>query len=252
MQLPRYDTIGHTYSQHRREDPSIAALLTQTLGDARSVINVGAGTGNYEPAQTCTLAVEPSDVMIRQRPAHKARCVQGVAEALPAETNAFDAALTVLSMHHWTNPALGLRELARVAIKRVVILTWVPDVARFWLTDEYFPEVLAHDRTIFPAMPELKTLLEANIGPAEFVTVPLPHDCIDGMLGAYWRRPEAYLSERVRSGISSFARIDVQSGLAKLEADLASGAWQARHSSLLSLDALDVGYRIACCEIKGV
>lgn len=246
-----YDSIGNGYAALRQPDRRIAALIDAALGDAATVVNVGAGAGSYEPLGRTVLAVEPSEVMIRQRPATAARCLQGAAENLPVETASVDAAMAVLSVHHWADPERGFREMARVARKRVVLLTWVPDVAPFWLTEDYFPEILAHDRTIFPAAAALIAMLERAIGPASLTPVPIPHDCTDGFLCAYWRRPERYLSAVVRNAISSFARIDADAGVAKLRADLSSGRWAERNRSLLMLDALDAGYRIARCEIGG-
>lgn len=252
-----YDTIGRGYAALRRPDPRIASAIDAALGDAVSVVNIGAGTGSYEPPPSTgrsVLAVEPSDVMIRQRPAGAAPCLRGSAEALPVETASVDAAMTILSTHHWKDLEQGLREMARVARKRAVLLTWVPDVpeaAPFWLTEDYFPEIAAHDRTIFPSSPALTAMLERTIGPVRMTPVPIPHDCTDGMLCAYWRRPESYLSPDVRSAISSFARIDGEAGLAKLRADLSSGRWAERNRALLGLEALDLGYRIIHCEIAG-
>ncbi len=246
-----YDDIGRNYAGFRRPDRRIAAAIELALGDAASVVNIGAGSGSYEPPGRAVLAVEPSDVMIQQRPPGAARCLQGSAEALPLETGSVDAAMTVLSAHHWPDLACGLAEMARVARKRAVVLTWVPDAPPFWLTEDYFPEIAAFDRKIFPNSPGLLAMLERAIGPARMVTVPVPHDCTDGFLCAYWRRPEAYLNAEVRSAISSFARIDAEPGLARLHADLSSGRWAERNGHLLTLDALDLGYRIVCCEIAG-
>jgi SAM-dependent methyltransferase len=244
-----YDSIGRCYARIRQPDHRIAAAIDAALGDAVSVVNIGAGTGSYEPLSRTVLAIEPSEVMIRQRPAEAAPCIQGSAEALPLETASVDAAMAALSAHHWTDLARGLGEMARVARKRAVLLTWVPDAAPFWLTEDYFPEILAHDREIFPASGTLIAMLERTIGPAHMVPVPIPCDCTDGFLCAYWRRPESYLSADVRSAISSFAQIDAEAGLARLRADLSSGRWAERNRHLLALDTLDVGYRIVRCEI---
>lgn len=244
-----YDTIGRGYAALRRPDERISAAIRVALGDAASVVNVGAGTGSYEPRGMRMFAVEPSAVMIAQRPADAAPCVQGAAESLPLETGSVDAAMTVLSMHHWKDLERGLSEMARVATQRVVILTWVPDAAPFWLTEEYFPEIMAHDRTIFPTSDRLAGMLERLIGPATISPLPIPHDCTDGFLCAYWRRPERYLSAEARSAISSFSRIDAMPGLSRLQADLESGRWARRHGHLLSVDALDAGYRLVRCEI---
>ena len=246
-----YDSIGRTYAKFRRPDQRIASAIEAALGDAASVVNIGAGTGSYEPLDRAVIAVEPSEVMIQQRPAGAAPCLQGSAEALPLETASVDAAMAILSAHHWTDLERGLGEMARVARKRAVLLTWIPDAAPFWLTDDYFPEIAAHDRKIFPTAAGLIAMLERTIGPAQMAPVPIPHDCTDGLLCAYWRRPEAYLDADIRSAMSSFARIDAEPGLARLRADLSSGRWAERNRHLLDLDALDLGYRIVCCEIGG-
>jgi SAM-dependent methyltransferase len=256
-----YDNIGRGYAAFRRPDRRIASAIDAALGDAFSVVNIGAGTGSYEPPGRTVLAVGPSEVMIRQRSAGAAPCMQGSAEALPLETASVDAAMAILSAHHWTDLERGLGEMARVARKRVVLLSWIPDApgaAPFWLTEDYFPEIAAHDRTIFPNAASLTAMLDritrlggASGGSVRMTPVPIPHDCTDGLLCAYWRRPEAYLSADVRAAMSSFARIDAEAGLAKLRADLSSGRWAERNSPLLALDALDVGYRMVCCELHG-
>lgn len=190
--------------------------------------------------------------MIRQRPAGAASCRQASAEALPLETASVDAAMAILSVHHWKDLERGLAEMSRVARKSIVLLTWVPppDAPRFWLTEDYFPEILAHDRTIFPAASALMAMLERVAGPVRMTPVPIPHDCTDGFLCAYWRRPECYLDAARRSAISSFTRIDAAPGVARLQADLASGQWTQRNSHLLPLDTLDVGYRIVQSDVR--
>lgn len=245
-----YDRIGGKYAQVRRPDPRIAAVLEATLGDATSVVNIGAGTGAYEPRGRTVIAVEPSAVMIQQRPAGAAPCLQGSAEALPLETASVDAAMAVLSAHHWTDLEQGLREMARVARKRAVLLTWVPDSAPFWLVEDYFPEMAVDDRKMFPSTAALTAMLERIIGPVQMAPVPIPHDCTD-TYRAYWRRPEAYLNADIRRGMSAFASIDAEAGLARLRADLSSGRWAERNSHLLALDELDLGYRVVRCEIEG-
>src|SRR5258708_5913189 len=244
-----YDSIGRNYAEFRRPDHRIASAIDAVLADAISVVNIGAGAGSYEPLSRTVLAVEPSELMIRQRPAGAAPCLRGSAEALPLETASVDAAMAVLTIHHWTDLERGLGEMARVARKRAVLLTWVPDAAPFWLTEDYFPEIAAHDREIFPSAAAVIAMLERMIGPAQMAPVPIPHDCTDGLLCAYWRRPESYLSAEIRSAMSSFARIDAEAGLARLRTDLSSGRWAERNRHLLALDTLDLGYRIVCCEI---
>jgi SAM-dependent methyltransferase len=238
-----YDRIGRTYTATRRPDPRIAARIVAALGDARTVVNVGAGTGSYEPSDREVTAVEPSAVMIAQRPPGAAPVVQAAAEALPFADASFDAAMAVLTLHHWSDWRAGCRELRRVARERVVVLSWDPGYARrLWLVDEYLPDAYAPAVQGFPAVAEQAQALGAHIE-----AVPVPWDCRDGFLGAYWRRPEAYLDPDVRAGISTMARLGdepLADGLARLCADLDSGAWARRHADLLERDELDLGYRL--------
>lgn len=249
IRMALYDSIGQGYAALRRPDPRIAAAINTALGDAVSVANIGAGAGSYEPRDRDVIAIEPSQTMIDQRPAGTAPCIQGIAEDLPLKSSSVDAAMTVLSAHHWTDMERGLREMARIARKRVVMLTWVPDATPFWLTTNYFPEILAYDRTIFPDTDTLTAMLARVFTDVRLEPVPVPHDCIDGFLGAYWRRPEAYLKINVRNAISSFARTDVEPGLTRLRDDLNSGRWAECHRALLQLDSLDMGYRLVRCGI---
>lgn len=241
-----YDTIGRGYAAHRRPDPRIAARIHAALGDAASVVNVGAGAGSYEPADRRVVAVEPSGVMVRQRAPSAAPAVRATADALPFRDGACDAALAILTLHHWPEWRRGVAEMRRVAARRVVLLTWDTAGPGFWLTDEYFPEVLPIDRAMFPSMDELVDAL----GGAEVLSVPVPADCTDGFLGAYWRRPAAYLDPGVRGAISVFARIPNAPGLDRLAADLEDGTWERRIGSHLPADELDVGYRLVVAEAR--
>lgn len=234
-----YDRIGDGYARLRRPDPRIAARLRAALGPARRVLNVGAGTGNYEPSGLDLVAVEPSREMIRQRPPGAAPCVQALAGALPFADGAFEAALAILTVHHWPDPAAGLAELRRVTRGRIVILTFDP-AARPWLTG-YLPGLAALDEA---QMPALRTYADA-LGPLSVTPLPVPHDCTDGFLYAYWRRPEAYLDPAVRSGSSSFRALPgLEAGLDRLRADLDSGEWDRRHAGLRGLETYDAGYRL--------
>jgi SAM-dependent methyltransferase len=234
-----YDRIGAGYRDRRRADPRLAAVIASALGDAHRVVDVGGGAGSYEPPQTVA-AVDVSSTMLRQRPPQAAAAVQASAMQLPFPDDAFDASLAVLTLHHWPDPIAGLAELARVA-RRVVVLTWDPDHRGFWLTREYFPEILRIDRRIFPS---LETFRQAW-GRISVHPVLVPHDCTDGFLGAYWRRPHAYLSPQVRASISTFDKLtDAAGGLAALQRDLATGAWEQRHRDLLTQRAMDLGYRL--------
>ncbi len=241
-----YAVLGRDYVSARKPDPRIAAAVTAALGDARSVVNVGAGAGSYEPAGRRVVAVEPSSRMIEQRPADAAPAVQACAERLPFPDNAFDAALAVLTVHHWTDVAGGLAELRRVS-RRQVILTWDQAVfARFWLVQDYLPEIAAHERRL-ACLDRIVEELTASGRTPSVVPLPVPSDCVDGFLGAFWRRPEAYLSESVRSGMSGVALLDqdvVAAGIERLRADLADGHWHRHHVGLLGRAELDLGYRL--------
>ncbi|TCJ97663.1 DNA-binding transcriptional MerR regulator [Nocardia alba] len=239
-----YDTIGGAYTTTRRTDPRIAAQIWEGLGDARTVLNVGAGTGSYEPYDREVTAVEPSAVMRAQRPAGSARCVAGAAESLPFPDQSFDAAMAVSTVHHWRDPIGGLREMRRVA-RRVVVLTFDAGEPgwqdRFWLTRDYLPEFgdLLAD---FPAPADMAEPIGAVAEP-----VPIPFDCADGLFEAYWRRPKAYLEEHVRRAVSTWTRVGQDAELRavrRLRDDLASGEWAERNGDLIGLDAADLGLRL--------
>ena len=238
-----YDHIGHGYGVTRRPDRRIAAQVAAALAGTTSVVNVGAGTGSYEPAET-VVAVEPSAIMIAQRPAGAAPCVRATAEALPLSDGSVDAALAVLTVHHWSDVEAGIAELRRVARQRVVILTWDQSVLRdFWLVRDYLPAAAAVSAGHAVPVSRLVELLPA----VRVEPVLVPHDCTDGFGAAFWRRPEAYLDPRVRAGISMLAQAEpheLVDGLSALAADLDSGAWHDRHRDLLTLDRLDAGYRL--------
>ncbi|WP_019064030.1 methyltransferase domain-containing protein [Streptomyces prunicolor] len=243
-----YDTLGTTYARTRRPDTRIAARIHAALGDATDVINVGAGTGSYEPARTI-LAVEPSRIMLAQRPHGAAPAVCAVAERLPLRDDAADAVMALLTVHHWSDLAAGIAELRRVARRRVLVLTWDQQVyrERFWLVRDYLPQAAAHDDTRAVATERLAALL----GGARVETVPVPHDCTDGFGAAYWRRPDAYLDPQVRAGISMLAQTGEDAlapGLAALADDLTSGRWHARYADLLARDTVDVGYRLLVAD----
>ena len=239
---PAYDTIGVGYTRVRREEPRIAARIHAALGDARTVLNVGAGAGAYEPADLDVTAVEPSAVMRAQRPPGAAPVVDASAEALPFEDGAFDAAMAVLTDHHWSDLAKGLAELRRVARRRV-LFTWDGGTALdSWLVRDYFPGFARFSRDARA----VDRMLE-RLGGGRIEVVPIPYDCVDGFFHAYWRRPDAYLDEEVRAGISVFSllpRVEVDAGVARLRADLDSGEWHRRNAVLLHLEDLDLGYRL--------
>jgi SAM-dependent methyltransferase len=239
----KYNEIGTGYATLRKADPRIAAAIHAALGPAQTVLNVGAGTGNYEPEDRLVVAVEPSTEMIRKRASTAAPVVQATAEYLPFATDAFEAAMAVLTVHHWADKQAGLREMRRVAKGRMAVFTFDP-AQRPWL-DDYIPELAALDAVQMPAM----SAYENWLGRVQIVPVPIPHDCSDGFLYAYWRRPEAYLDARLRSGISSFWAIkNIDARLQCLEQDLASGAWHRRYAQLLERDSYDAGYRLLIAD----
>ena len=239
----RYDRAGRTYSITRQPDPRIGAVIEHALRDMATVANIGAGTGSYEPSNT-VIAVEPSHVMITQRRAEAAPAVRAVAEHLPIGTDAVDAAIALLTVHHWSDVDAGIAEMIRVARRRVVILTWDDTVFRqFWLLREYLPAAAETDARLAVPITKLVSLL----GTVSIQTVPVPHDCVDGFGGAYWRRPQAYLDETVRAGISMLALTPkpmLAKGLEHLRVELTNGAWARRHADLLDVPQLDLGYRL--------
>jgi SAM-dependent methyltransferase len=244
----RYDTLGVGYAAVRQQDPRLAARIRAALGDVRSVLNVGAGAGSYEPADLEVTAVEPSAVMRAQRPPGAAPVVDARAEQLPFEDDSFDAAMAILSDHHWEDHARGLAELRRVARRRVVLFNAEPGmVAESWLVRDYLHGFAG---LVPPGYSLAQTL--AALGGGRIEPVPIPHDCRDGFMHAYWRRPHAYLDPQVRAGISVFGLLDpaeVDQMIARLAADLDSGEWERRNGALLELDELDLGYRLVVAEL---
>lgn len=244
--VPRlYDRIGPGYPLTRRADPRIEAQIHEALGDAASVVNVGAGTGSYEPRDRTVVAVEPSESMIAQRPPGAARVVRARAEELPFADGAFDAAMAVLSDHHWDDRAGGLHEMRRVARRRAVVFTFDPrHVDDSWLLRDYLPG--------FRELPGMAIEeIAGHLGADEVRPVPIPADCRDGFLHAFWARPHAYLDPAVRRNISVFARLtatEVEATVEQLRADLASGAWEARNRDVLGLTEMDLGYRLVVAE----
>jgi SAM-dependent methyltransferase len=239
----KYDEIGRGYSATRKPDPRIAEMIQASLGDAISVLNVGAGTGSYEPIDRQLTAVEPSIAMIQQRKPGAALVIQASADDLPFDDKSFDASMAIMTIHHWADKAAGLREMRRVTKGRIVLMTFDPS-QRPWLTD-YIPELADLDDRQMPRMEEY----ERWLGPVDIRPIPIPHDCCDGFLYAFWRRPNAYLDPRIRSGSSSFWSIGgAMAGVDRLKTDLETGAWDERYGDLMLLDTYDVGYRLVVSE----
>lgn len=242
-----YDDLGRTYSATRREDPRVAGQVWAAIGVGRSLLNVGAGTGSYEPTDRMVVALEPSQEMIGQRVQRTHRVVRGVAERLPFADAAFDASLAVFTVHHWTDREAGLRELRRVS-KRQVVLFFEPLVVhQFWAVD-YFEEarVLPSEQNA-PSERQIREVLAVRAVQAVLV----PRDCLDGFGAAFWARPEAYLDPAVQAGTSWMALLPagvLARGTERLRRDLASGRWDAKFGHLRSMDTYDAGYRLAIAE----
>jgi SAM-dependent methyltransferase len=238
-----YDTIGKGYANHRKPDPRIAALIETALGAAKSVINIGAGAGSYESKGRQITPVEPSATMIAQRPPAAAKAIQGTAERLPFPDKSFDAATALLTTHHWTDLEAGLREMKRVSRGPCVFFDHDGGTHDFWLID-YFPEARPHMRPLL----DMKTA-RAVFDELRIVPVPVPHDCTDGFLCSYWRRPERYLDPDARAAISFFSLVDDPApSLARLRSELQDGTWSRRYGRLLDETAMDFGYRLVIAE----
>lgn len=225
-----YDQAGHGYAHQRRADPRIASMILPALGDARTVVNVGAGAGSYEPTDRHVVPIEPSQIMRSQRPAHLAPAVHGAAESLPLDDRSVDGAMATLTVHQWTDWRKGLAELRRVSRGPVVILTFDGDAMdRFWLAP-YVPEMIREERR---RMPPIGAIVQALGGRSEVILVPLAIDCTDGFTEAYYARPEAFLDERVRRGQSAWRFVEpgVEDRFVRqLTEDLRSGEWDRLHS----------------------
>jgi SAM-dependent methyltransferase len=250
MIAPAYDQIGTNYSDIRHADPRIEMVIWEALGDARSVLNVGAGTGSYEPRDREVIALEPSPVMIAQRPAEGAPAIQGVAESIPLQDKSVDATMGVFTMQHWDDVDRGLAEVLRVTRKRTVFLTLDLDVtAQMWLCRDYLPEIIEHDRKAFPTISHLQIVLP-NV---RVETIPVPADCTDGFLVALWSRPEAHLDPHVRRASSTWHRLPsavIETGLDRLRQDLNSGRWDDRYGHLRRPGTLDIGLRLVKAELR--
>lgn len=230
-----YDQFGNQYSTFRRTDPIIAKLIHAELGDSKTVLNVGAGTGSYEPEDRNVIAVEPSAIMRSQRPAHLVPPIACSAEALPFDNNSFDAAMSFLSLHHWSDPEKGLREIRRVTKGPVLIVTFDPDdIPKFWLYD-YLPEIIELDKQRFPS---INFITHSLGGKCTIKPIPVPHDCIDGIQEAFYARPEAFLNPEIRKSQSAWHLLPAgveERAIKALEQDLNSGDWDRRYGEYRSM-----------------
>jgi ubiquinone/menaquinone biosynthesis C-methylase UbiE len=242
-----YDQIGRGYSNFRSTDPDIAAAIERALGSAESVLNIGAGTGSYEACAPRCVAIEPSSTMIAQRSTVSAPAIQGTAEQLPLQSGSFDAAMALLTVHHWADLDAGLRELRRVA-RRAVIFTFDAAVHdALWLFAEYLPEATTPAWQRPPAPEDIGR----RLGGARVTVVPVPARCRDGFTLAYWQRPAAYLDPDVRKCCSSLAQLPedlVEERMGRLAADLESGRWESNHCQLLNATSFDGGLRLVVTD----
>ncbi len=242
-----YERHGRTYASHRRADPRIAARIHEALGDARTVLNVGAGAGSYEPDDRWVLAVEPSATMRAQRPAGAAPAIAARAEALPFDDDTFDAAMACVTIHHWESAEAGLTELRRVARGPVVVFTFELDHLPAWQL-EYLREGVAKERPRFPAIDDVAAALG---GRTRAERIPTPGDCMDGFFEAFWRRPEALLDPQVRGAQSVWALLEPgveQRIVERLTDALKSGSWDAEHGYLREQDEIQGALRLVISE----
>ncbi len=240
-----YERIGIRYSSLRRADPRIAAQIRKAIGGADAVVNVGSGTGNYEPSDCAVVAVDPSPTMMQQRArtTGSSTLVHACAEALPFASGAFDVGMATLTLHHWRDLALGLREMQRVSDRQVIMLFDTERSNDLWVLD-FYPEIeLLESERNAPSAAEVASLLETKT----IEVLPIPFDCTDGFGGAYWGRPEAYLEPALRTGMSSFAQLSATAlarGDARLRVALESGEWDATYGDLRRRNSYDCGYRL--------
>ena len=239
--FPEYDVIGAGYGTKRQADPRLGAAIDEAIGQAETILNVGAGAGSYEPLDSSVVALEPSGVMLAQHPGE--RRVQGTAEHLPFDDGVFDVAMAILTVHHWGDLNVGLEELRRVS-KRQVVFTWDPDFEhKLWITTDYVPAIDALETSRFTPLDLVVDALEVHT----VVPFEIPHDFTDGFQAAFWRRPEMYLDPEVRTASSTFASLPpelVEPGIERLSSDLQTGKWRETYGELLTLESADFGHRI--------
>ena len=249
--MVRYDRIGRDYQRRRRPDPRFTARIEEELGDCISVLNVGAGTGSYESPLRKVIALEPSETMIRQRPPDAAPAILGEAEKLPLLDQSVDAVTAFMTVHHWLDVPKGLRELRRVARRRIVIMTYLPESGIFpdrWITNFYFPGIAAAHRRRMPGV----SFFEEALGPVACTPLLIPRDCTDGFIDAFWARPEAYLDPAVRGSMSAFRLLDplaLVQGIAHLRVDLKNGRWDSLFGKLRTQPDMDAGLRLVVARL---
>jgi SAM-dependent methyltransferase len=246
-----YDTHGQGYARQRRADPRIAAQVHAALGDARTILNVGAGAGSYEPLDRHVIAIEPSAAMRAQRPKNLTPAIRGIAEELPLDDQSVDAAMAMVTIHQWKDAAKGLAEMRRVTCGPILILTFDGDALDQWWLAEYAPELLKVESKRYPKIDWICNELGSQ---TEVKIVQIPIDCVDGFTEAFYARPERMLEAAVRKSQSAWGFVDekVQEQFArKLEEDLKSGAWEKRHGHLRKQPYFEGSLRLIVSQPAG-
>lgn len=228
-----YDKFGQHYSGQRQTEPEIAKYIHEALGDAKTILNIGAGAGSYEPEDRYVIAVEPSITMRAQRMRyHKVPAINATADVLPFDEGVFDAATAFLTIHHWPDIARGLREIRRVTRGPIIIMTYDrDDLDVFWNAD-YFSEVVEVERQRYPDMQWLCDQLGNN---CEIQKIPIPLNCVDGFQEAFYGRPEAFISKEVRAAMSAWGFIPAEQQevmVNRLKNALSSGEWDEKYGHL--------------------
>jgi SAM-dependent methyltransferase len=225
-----YDKLGQKYSVKRQTEPAIFSYIVKALGDAATVLNVGAGTGSYEPTDRYVIAVEPSLVMRSQRESNnKNPAVIAFADNLPFDDNSFEASTAFVTVHHWSDIHKGLHELRRVTKNQVIIMTFDPEALDDFWNAIYFPELIEAEKKRYPSIDFITTALG---GTCEVQKIPIPFDCADGFQEAFYGRPEAFLDKQVRQSQSAWGFIspEVEEKYIKdFAEELASGEWDKKY-----------------------
>ncbi|EDX82393.1 Methyltransferase domain family [Synechococcus sp. PCC 7335] len=253
--MTTYDAIGASYAQTRQSDPRIAHTLLRILEleEGAIVADIGAGTGSYASVLAnygCqVIAVEPSTVMRSQAIAQpNIQWVDAYAEALPLSDCSVSAAIVMLALHHFKDYQQALREIQRITGgRKVVLFTYDPDaITRFWLT-QYFPSFVEDVQATFRPIEALRAEVETiTAHPVRVEPFPLPYDLSDSFAAVGWGRPELYLDNSIRNGISSFAKLsdrELEQGLSKLRKDVGTGLWDERNGHLRKQSQYDAGYQ---------
>jgi SAM-dependent methyltransferase len=245
-----YDKYGKTYGSFRKTDPRIAAYVDRAIGEAQTVLNVGAGAGSYEPEDKYVISVEPSKTMRLQRAEkNKVPAVIGNAENLPFDDDTFDASMAMVTIHHWENMEKGLQELRRVSKDKVIVMTFDPDALDIYWNVNYFPEVVNAERARYPSV---KFIVDVLGGNCEVITIPIPIDCVDGFQEAFYGRPEAFLDKEIRKNQSAWGFVSEEEelrGVQMLKEELESGEWERKYGKFRTQPFFEGALRLIVASI---